>query len=74
MPSRPKTEKACCGGDLLDEQDARQCTEERTAATKDTGAAEHHRRDALQRIVLTNGRIADADLSGQQKPTQCGEA
>src|SRR5262245_50478488 len=71
LPGGAEAEKARGAADFLDEDDARERAEERAAAAEDAGSAEHHGRDALQRVVLPDGRIADADLTGEQQPA-CG--
>src|SRR5262245_24429621 len=73
LPGGAEAEKARRAGDLLDKNDSGERAKEGAAAAEDTGAAEHHRRDALKRVVLSDRGIADADLAGEHDSTSGGE-
>src|SRR5271166_1337546 len=62
LPSGAEAEKAGRGRDLLHQNDTGKRAEKGTAPAENTRAAENHGRDALQGVILTDGRIADADL------------
>src|SRR5215831_13422349 len=73
LPGGAEAEKSGGGRDLLHQNDAGKRTQKRTAPAENAGAAENHGRDALQGVILADGRIADADLRGEQNAAQLRE-
>ena len=73
MPCRTEAEEAGGAGDLLDEQDPAKAPRNEPRPPKMLAPPENHRRNALKRVVLTDRRIADTDLTGEQQPANARE-
>ncbi len=62
LPRGAEAEKARRRRDFLHQDHPGKRAQKGTAPAENAGAAENDGRDALQRVVLADGRIADADL------------
>lgn len=73
LPSGAEAKEAGRRRDLLHQDHPGKGAQKRAPPTENAGTAENHGRDALQRVVLADGRVADADLGGQQDTAKAGK-